>query len=207
VAEARKTVPPPEVVQLDSIHPEITIASGWERWTQYRFPDAELGRWLWARRRLQERLLTMLRRRTLPVPRTSRLVREKVADWMVKVENSVNSTWQGAGTTLESADVRWLHARLELETGELLEPPWPTADRPYAARKWIWERYSPELTLTIATGILRDALVGYRELVELNFPNFGAALGLHSVLPVREHSPLSGHSPRTYVCAVRAYLA
>jgi hypothetical protein len=118
-------------------------------------------------------------------------LREKVADWMVKVENSVNSTWQGAGTTIESADVRWLHAQLELETGELLEPPWPAADRPHAARMaarkwaWAWESYSPELTLTIATGVLRDALVGYRELVELNFPNFGAALGLHSVLPVR----------------------
>jgi len=213
VAEARKTVPPPEVVQLDSIHPEITIASGWKRWTQYRFPDAELGRWLWAQRRLRERLVTMLRRRTLPVPRTSRLarerlwflsqfvmkfgtsqqpktievaaLREKVADWMVKVENSVESTWQGTGTTINSADVRWLHAQLELETGELLEPPWPAADLPYAARKWVWEGYSPELTLTIATDVLRDALVGYRELVELNFPNFGAALGLHSVLPVR----------------------
>ncbi len=213
VAEARKTVPPPEVVQLDSIHPQITIASGWERWTQYGFPDAELGRWLWAQRRLRERLLAMLRRRTLPVSKTSRLarerlwflsqfvmkfgasqqpktievaaLREKVADWMVTVENSVNSTWQGAGTTIESADVRWLHAQLELETGELLEPPWPAADRPYAARKWAWENYSPELTVTIATGVLRDALVGYRELVELNFPSFGAALGLHSILPVR----------------------
>jgi hypothetical protein len=39
--------------------------------------------------------------------------------------------------------------------------------------------------LTIATGVLRDALVGYREMVGRNFPNFGAALGLHSVLPVR----------------------
>ena len=219
IAEARKTVPPPEVVQLDSVRPEITIASGWKRWTQYRFPDADLGRWLWAQRRLQERLLTMLRRRTLPVPRTSRLarerlwflsqfvmkfgtsqrpmtievaaLREKVADWMVTVENSVNATWQGAGTTINSADVRWLHAQLELETGELLEPPWLAADRPHAARMavrkcaWAWESYSPELTLTIATGVLRDALVGYRELVELNFPNFGAALGLHSVLPVR----------------------
>jgi hypothetical protein len=111
------------------------------------------------------------------------------ADWMVQVEKSVNATWQGAGTTINSADVRWLHAQLELETGELLEPPWPVADRPHAARKaarkWAWESYSPQLTLTIATGVLRDALVGYRELVELNFPNFGAALGLHSVLPVR----------------------
>jgi len=213
VAEARTAVPPPEVVQLDSIHPEITIASGWERWTQYGFPDAELGRWPWAQRRLRERLLRICRRRTLPTPRTSRLarerlwylgqfvtkfgtsqqpkvievaaLREKVADWMVQVENSVNSTWQNAGTTIESADVRWLRAQLELETGDLLEPPWPAPGRQHGARRWVWESYSPELTLTIATGVLRDALVGYRELVELNFPNFGAALGLHSVLPVR----------------------
>jgi hypothetical protein len=213
LAEARGTVPPPEVVQLDTMHPEITIASGWARWTQYGFPDAELGRWLWVQRRLRERLLRILRQRTLPVPRTSRLarerlwflsqfvmtsgtsqqpktieiaaLREKVADWMARVESSVNSTWQNAGTTIESADVRWLHAQLELETDDLLEPPWPAADQPYVARKWTWESYSPELTLTIAAGVLRDALVGYRELVELNFPNFGAALGLHSVLPVR----------------------
>jgi hypothetical protein len=213
VAEARKIAPPPEVIQLDSIHPEITIVSGWQRWTQYGFPDAEFGRWLWAQRRLRERLLRMFRQRTLPVPRTSRLarerlwflsqfvmkfgtsqppktievatLREKVAEWMVRVENSVNSTWQNAGTTIESADVRWLHTQLELETGDLLEPPWPAPDQPYAARRWAWESYSPELTLAIATGVLRDALVGYRELVELNFPNFGAALGLYGVLPVR----------------------
>jgi hypothetical protein len=213
VAEARKTVPPPEVVQLDSIHPEITIASGWQRWTQYGFPDMELGRWLWTQGRLRERLLRMFRQRTLPIPRTSRLARErlwflsqfvmkfgtnqlpkvievaalraKVAEWMAQVESSVNSRWQNAGTMIESADVRWLEAQLDLETGELLEPPWPAPDRPYPARKWVWESYSPELTLTIATGVLRDALVGYRELVELNFPNFGAALGLYSFLPVR----------------------
>lgn len=102
-----------------------------------------------------------------------------------QVESSVNSRWQNAGTMIESADVRWLEAQLDLETGELLEPPWPAPDGPYPARKWVWESYSPELTLTIATGVLRDALVGYRELVELNFPNFGAALGLYSFLPVR----------------------
>ena len=213
VAEARKTVPPPEVVQLDRIHPEITIASGWGRWTQYRFPEDELGRWVWTRRRLRERLLRMLRQRTLPIPRTSRLARERlwflsqfvtqfgagrrpeaievavlreeVAEWMVRVENSVNSTWQGAGTTIDSADVRWLQAQLELETVDLLEPPWPAPDRPHMTTRWAWETYSPELTLTIAEGVLRDALVGYRELAELNFPNFGAALGLYSVLPVR----------------------
>lgn len=33
--------------------------------------------------------------------------------------------------------------------------------------------------------MLRDALIGYRDLVELNFPRFGAALGLYSIFPVR----------------------
>jgi hypothetical protein len=211
VAEARKAAPP-DVVELDCIHPEITIASGWERWTQYGFPDTEFGRWRWAQERLQKRLFRLLRNRTLPVPRTSRLarerlwflskfvmtfgthrrsttiatatLREKVDEWMLKVENSVNSTWQN-GTTIESADVRWLRDQLELETGEQLQPPWPEPDQPHAARRWAWESYSPELTLTIAEGVLLDALVGYRELVEQNFPNFGAALGLHSILPVR----------------------
>jgi hypothetical protein len=99
-----------------------------------------------------------------------------------EVENSVNARW---GSTVESADIRWLDAQLALETGELLEPPWPEPDLPRAARKWFWESYSPELTLTMATDIMRDALIGYRELVELNFPSFGLALGLYSFLPAR----------------------
>jgi hypothetical protein len=41
------------------------------------------------------------------------------------------------------------------------------------------------LTLTVAHGVLRDALAGYRDLVETNFAGFGAALGLQSILPVR----------------------
>jgi hypothetical protein len=173
----------------------------------------KLGRWLWTQGRLRDRLLQIFSQRTLPVPRTSRLARErlwflgqfvmkpgasqrpkvievaalraKVSELMVRVDNSVNSRWQNAGTTIQSADVRWLETQLELETGEFLEPPWPAPDRPHVARKWMWENYSPEMTLTIATGVLRDALTGYRELVELNFPNFGAALGLYSFLPAR----------------------
>jgi hypothetical protein len=211
VAEASQTVPPPEVVQLDAIHPEISV-SGWQRWTQYAFPDADLGRWLWTQDRLRQRLVRLFKQRTLPVPTASRLARErlwflsrfvmrfgtswhaniievaalraKVAQWMERVENSVNSRWQNGGTTIESADVRWLHTQLELETGELLESPWPVSDRPYAPGRWAWQRYSPELTLTIATGVLQDALAGYRDLVELNFPSFGIALGLYSLLPV-----------------------
>jgi hypothetical protein len=78
VAEARQAVPPPEVVQLETSHPEITIASGWYRWTQFAFPDAEYGRWLWTQDRLRKGLLRLFSQRTLPVPRTSRLARERL---------------------------------------------------------------------------------------------------------------------------------
>jgi hypothetical protein len=78
LAEARQTAPPPEIIQLNSYHPEITIASGWQSWTIFPFPQAEYGRWLWAQRRLRERLLKLIKLRTLPAPRTSRLARERL---------------------------------------------------------------------------------------------------------------------------------
>ncbi len=37
----------------------------------------------------------------------------------------------------------------------------------------------------MATAIVCEALVGYRQLVELNFPAFGHAVGLYSMLPLR----------------------
>ncbi|MEU8001510.1 hypothetical protein AB0B66_10155 [Catellatospora sp. NPDC049111] len=213
VAEARDSARPPAVTQLDSIHPDITISAGWERWTQQTFPDAEFGRWLWARERLQEELHRILQRRTLPLPAQSRLaaerlwylsnfvikfsagrvpdrievgpLRDKVAEWMDNVRSSVNSTWQGSGGSVESDDIRWLDAQLEHVTADVLEPPWPRPDQPHRARRWAWESYSPELTLSIAQGVLRDALAGYRDLVETNFAAFGVALGLQSILPVR----------------------
>lgn len=66
------------MTRLDKIHPDITIAAGWSRWTQYGFPDAEFGRWLWARERLHEQLQRIFRRRTLPVPADSRLAAERL---------------------------------------------------------------------------------------------------------------------------------
>jgi hypothetical protein len=36
----------------------------------------------------------------------------------------------------------------------------------------------------MATAIVREALVGYRQLVDFNFPAFGNAMGLYSMLPV-----------------------
>lgn len=85
---------------------------------------------------------------------------------------------------VNSADVRWLDAQLLTQTGSTLTRPWAAPDQPDEARRWAWEGYSPKLTHCILSAIIHDAIVGYRELVELNFPRFGAALGLYSILPV-----------------------
>jgi hypothetical protein len=211
LARARDRTPPPEVVALTEIHPKIT-ASGWQSWTQLRFPTTNFGRWLGAGRTLRERLDAAITRRTLPVPRTSWLarertyllatfvhdynctrrrrpidvaeLRERTAEWMERVNTSQWSTWRSGTGGVDSDDIRWLAAQLALEDGDTLQPPWPEGDLPHAGR-WAWQRYSPELTLTIATGMVREALVGYRQLVESSFPAFGDAMGLYSMLPVR----------------------
>ncbi|MFI5591164.1 hypothetical protein ACIA5G_39360 [Amycolatopsis sp. NPDC051758] len=208
LARARDTAPPPAVVKLTEIHPSL---AHWHRWKQFPFPTKDFGRWLLAQDELQEQLQSAIRRRTLPVPRTSWLARERtyflasfvqdsassrrrpirlaelrdtVADRMETVNTSVRATWQGPGGPVDSDDIRWLSAQLTLEDGDTLQPPWPTGDQPRTGR-WAWQAYSPELTLTLATAIVREALVGYRQLVELNFPAFGHAMGLYSMLPLR----------------------
>lgn len=60
---------------------------------------------------------------------------------------------------------------------------WPAPDQPGRPGRWQWQHYSPELTQAILTDVLRDAVTGYRDLVNQNFANFGWALGLNSVLP------------------------
>ncbi|MEA2315030.1 MAG: hypothetical protein QOI03_1722 [Solirubrobacteraceae bacterium] len=37
----------------------------------------------------------------------------------------------------------------------------------------------------MATAVVRAALIGYRQLVDCNFPAFGSAMGLYSMLPLR----------------------
>ncbi|WP_328647395.1 hypothetical protein OHS58_05765 [Amycolatopsis sp. NBC_00348] len=209
LARARDAVPPPAVVKLAEIHPSL---AHWHRWKEIQLPTTDFGRWLLAQEELQEQLQAAIRRRTLPVPRTSWLARERtyflasfvqdsvslrprrpihlaelrdtVADRMETVNTSVRATWQGPGGPLDSDDIRWLSAQLTLEDGDTLQPPWPAGDQPHTGR-WAWQEYSPELTLTMATAIVREALVGYRQLVELNFPAFGNAMGLYSMLPLR----------------------
>ncbi|MFD0576117.1 NACHT domain-containing protein [Dactylosporangium darangshiense] len=198
VAESRESTPPPEVVELPDSEPEITIAAGWNRRQQFSFPHGHLGRWHWARGKLRVPLAEMIRRGVLPVPSTSRLaaerlwllaqlatrggtnwlvdtialetLRQKVAEMMVTVNGAVSARWDMSGHVVESADVRWLEAELAAQTGSELTRPWPSPDLHHNTRKWAWEGYSPELTHSILTAVIHDAIVGYRELVELNFP-------------------------------------
>ncbi|WP_204000794.1 hypothetical protein [Virgisporangium aurantiacum] len=209
LARSRDQLPPPDVIKLSKIWPSL---GRWHRIEGIRFPTSDFGRWLRAQKALQEQLQTVIRRRTLPVPRTSRLARERlyllaefvynsgaarrrrtidlaelrdtVAAWMDRVNRSVRSTWQGTGRSVDSDDIRWLAAQLAMEDGDTLLPIWPEGDQPETGR-WIWQTYSRELTLTQATDIVREALIGYRQLAETSFPAFGDALGLYSMLPVR----------------------
>jgi hypothetical protein len=209
LARSRDQPPPPDVVKLPEIRPSL---GRWHRVERVRFPTSDLGRWLRAQAALQKQLHTVIRRRTLPIPRTSWLARERlyllsefvynysaarrrrtidlaelrdtVTEWMERVNRSVRSTWQGPGRSVDSDDIRWLAAQLNIEDGDTLLPPWPEGDQP-GTGSWIWQTYSPELTLTLATDIARQALIGYRQLVETSFPAFGDALGLYSMLPVR----------------------
>jgi hypothetical protein len=111
-------------------------------------------------------------------------LRDRVAIWMEEVNASVRATWQGTGRRVDSDDIRWLSAQLTRQHPDELEPPWPTGDQPHTG-KWAWQSYSPDITITLATEIVREALIGYRQLVETNFAAFGDALGLYSMLPVR----------------------
>ncbi|GAA5108166.1 hypothetical protein [Haloechinothrix salitolerans] len=211
LARARHTAAPPDVVKLAEIRP--SLADGWHRVTQFCFPTTDFGRWLLAQQELQEQLQIAIERKTLLVPRTSWLARERTYDLAAFVQDfasarrrrpivlaelcetvgsrleSVNASqrstwWSSAGRDVDSDDIRWLSTQLALEDSDALEAPWPDGDQPHTG-KWIWQAYSPELTLTIATAIVREALVGYRQLVELNFPAFGDVMGLYSMLPVR----------------------
>ncbi|WP_329347156.1 FUSC family protein [Streptomyces sp. NBC_01261] len=106
---------------------------------------------------------------------------------MDEVANTVWASWQWGGSSykINSDDVRWLSAHVEHVQGDALADPRPPGDRAHGSHRFFWQAYSPELTRSINADVLRDALIGYRDLVELNFPRFGAALGLYSIFPVR----------------------
>jgi hypothetical protein len=208
LARARSRVSPP-VIELDEIHPSIGRITGWDEWTQFPFPAGQFGRWAHVQKHLQRRLNEVIHRRTLEAPLDGMLARErahhlarfvtdfgvqrqgqpiilddlrgKLATWVERANASEWSRW-GQGE-IDSADVWWLDTYLARQTGDLLEQPWPAGDQPHLGQ-FFWESYSPDLTATSAADILREAIIGYRQLVETNFPQFGNALGLYGMLPL-----------------------
>lgn len=156
-----------------------------------------------------------MRQRTLPVAPTSPLAAERawflarqimakghysrvgqhirLSDLQIELDTLkdqsatyVRASWRwGAGRKIDSDDVRWLSTHLHHVQGDILASPRPPGDRMNPPPRFFWQTYSPALTRSITADVLRDALIGYRDLVELNFPRFGAALGLYSVFPVR----------------------
>ncbi|GAB3002100.1 hypothetical protein GCM10023080_079690 [Streptomyces pseudoechinosporeus] len=213
VYEAREATKP-ELLRLpDEALYTGALASGWRAGTQFPFPSRPLGRWRWSRNKLREPLTRMLRLRRLPLPPRSPLADERmwvlaqqimtikhlrwnriiplpdlraaVAEMMIQVNTSVLSRWSTGGAEIDSHDIRWIDARLHTLEGDHLAPPQPLPDRPSSTSRRRWQDYSPELAATIVTAVLQDALTGYRDLVTENFPRFGAALGLYSVLPAQ----------------------
>jgi hypothetical protein len=212
LSEARTALPPPDVVAVRG-EPGDRLSPEWFRRTMFQLPADDLGRWSWARDRLRQPLAELIRRRRLPLPPGSPIARER--QWILArqimriarkphraaiplaelrkalepmletVERTVHSTWRSSGSPVDSDDIRWISARLQDETGDELCEPWPPPDLPGRPGRWAWQGYSPELTRTIIAGVLRDALVGYQDLVMENFSSFGWALGLNSVLPAR----------------------
>ncbi|GGW51687.1 hypothetical protein AB0E64_02075 [Streptomyces caelestis] len=209
ISPSRYSSEPPAVTPLAS-HPSNREDLEWRWWSQHLFLGEPLGRWGWARGRIREPLERVVRRGALLVPPDSPLaherlwhlaqrlrqgnvprdgvsvpeVRRRVEAMMERVRTSVRYTHQVAGYTYDTADIRWLHSQLAGVIDEVLRRPYGEPDQEIPRRGRMWQGYSPLLTLRITRQILRDALIGYRQLVELNFPSLAPALGLYSVLPV-----------------------
>ncbi|MFI0990544.1 hypothetical protein [Streptomyces exfoliatus] len=214
LAEAREgTLDTDLVVRPDLIPWGTTPRGEFHSIHGFAVPRGNLARWTWSRNHLREHLVDHMRNRTLPVDPTSPLatervwflaqhimhkglgsrrpeqialadLRSEVNERMAHIATTRRSQWTWGGHTIDSADIRWLHAQLHHVPGDVLVSPRPPSDLPAADARYTWQMYSPELTLSIAQDVLRDALVGYRDLVQRNFPRFGSALGLYSPFPI-----------------------
>ncbi|MFB6830724.1 hypothetical protein [Streptomyces hydrogenans] len=215
LAEARERVLDAELVVRPDLIPLGSGPRGDFHSIQgFPVPRGNLARWVWARNRLRQELVGPIRNRTLPVDPASPLAAERVwflawhimgEGWssrsprqialaglrsevnerMAHIATTRRSMWTVGGHTIDSSDIRWLHTQLQHVPGDVLTDPRPPADTATAGARYTWQMYSPELTLSIAQDVLRDALIGYRDLVRRNFPRFGAALGLYSTFPLR----------------------
>ncbi|BAJ29067.1 MULTISPECIES: hypothetical protein [Kitasatospora] len=116
-------------------------------------------------------------------------LRPVVNDLARHVAQTAWSRWNcPGGGEFDSGDVCWLYEhleRLEHEQTESVRNPRPAPDRSHTARNFMWQCYSPELTKEITADALRDALIGYRELVEANFPGYADSFDLYRALPIR----------------------
>jgi hypothetical protein len=197
------------------LHPKPSIMAHFHDCSVFSAPVGRLATWDRSRDRLRRSLTVKMEQRTLPVPPTSPLAHERawflarlimakgrpstvgqcidvgalrtdLEPLMDQVRTTRQSRWQwSGGPTLDSDDIRWLHTHLQQIAVDTLSNPRPPADRAHAQARFFWQAYSPELTCSITADVMRDALVGYSDLVKQNFPRFGAALGLHSIFPVR----------------------
>jgi hypothetical protein len=212
VAEHRELTAPPVVAlpHFDQMHDLLTY--GWGSACGFDYPHEQFARWRWARARIQDGLARAIRRQTLATSTGSRLTSERmwylscfattagglklgresiaidelrhgVARMMDTVHNSVAATWNKGGHVIHSTDVIWLDTQLARFEGAILNPPWPSPDQITPRHHWRSQGYSPKLAEELATEILTDAVTGYLDLVETNFPAFGSALGLYSILP------------------------
>lgn len=215
VAQARPGVLDEDLVAWADLASSPHPLTRFHHRTSFPAPHGRLACWERARSELRQALADRMRQRTLPVAPTSPLAAERawflarqimakghysrvgqhirLSDLQAELDilkdqsaTYVRVSWQwGAGRKIDSDDVRWLSTHLHHVQGDTLASPRPPADRMNPPPRFFWQTYSPALTRSITADVLRDALIGYRDLVELNFPRFGAALGLYSVFPIR----------------------
>lgn len=214
VAQARPGVLEEDLVAWADLASLPNPLSQFHHRTSFPAPHGRLACWERARSQLRQALTDRMRQRTLPVAPTSPLATERawflarqimakghysrvgrhirLSDLQAELDvlkdqsaTYVRASWQWGSHKVDSDDVRWLSTHLHHVQGDALTNPRPPADRMSPPPRFFWQTYSPALTQTITADVLRDALIGYRDLVELNFPRFGAALGLYSVFPIR----------------------
>ncbi len=214
VAQARPGVLDEDLVAWDGLASLPQPLTRFRDRTSFTAPYGRLACWERARSQLRPALTNLMRQRTLPVPPTSPLAAERawflarqimakgrpsrvgqhillndlqpeLDVLMTQAANTAWSSWQWAPATRSTLTTSVGSARTCSTcrgTGSPAPGLPPTGCTPAPL---LLAGLLPELTRSITADVLRDALTGYRDLVELNFPRFGAALGLYSILPVR----------------------
>jgi hypothetical protein len=213
LAVSRSESPPPPVVEISTQFSDLSLAQGWSFIEGVNFPKQGLDRWRWARRMLQKSLAEVIGRRTLSTARDSTLDQErqwflveeivrkhpnsrmnpadreavlaKVDEMMETVNTTVRAYWSGGSYRLDSDDIRWIHAKLLATATECLRSPWPSADLNQSSARWDWQTFSPELIGSFSEDVIRASILGYQELIDMNFPLLDRALRLYNSFPLR----------------------